>query len=59
MDSPRVVLISFDLLTSSTTTPAEPVPSSKPGGTGAAIRRALTSVTFAHFELAGAVGWTP
>ncbi|MDT7678505.1 MAG: hypothetical protein QOD82_6407 [Pseudonocardiales bacterium] len=51
MDSPRVVLISFDLLTSSTKTPAEPVPSSKPGSTGASIRKALTSVTFAHFDI--------
>jgi hypothetical protein len=51
MDFPRVVLISFELLTRSTTTPAEPVPSSKPGGTRAAIRKALTSVTFAHFDI--------
>jgi hypothetical protein len=51
MDSPRVVLISFDLLTSSTTAPAEPVPPSKSGRTGAAIRKALTSVTFAHFDI--------
>jgi hypothetical protein len=51
MDFPRAVLISFELLTRSTTTPAEPVPSSKPGRTRAAIRKALTSIMFAQFGI--------